>query len=675
VGEGLVVEIVAASLAEDGVATVTFEITDGGGRALDRDGFYTEGAVSLSFILAYLAEDDDGNVGNYVAYTAREVTSATSSDTAIQATSDSGGTYELVDWETGTYEYTFGTVATDPDLSLTHTVAVYATRTYEDVRYVDNVVYHFVPDGGAEPTPREIVTNEACSSCHGELRLHGGARRDVELCITCHSPQSGDPESGNTVDMANMVHRIHMGAELPSTAAGEPYQIVGFRGTVHDYSVIHYPNDVTDCATCHGDAADGARWADNPTTLACTGCHDRTYFTEDAPSEGTGWVEHSAGEAEDGDCAACHDSGSRIAPVTEAHLSLARRDDAPELAFAFDSIEDTGPGEEPTVNFTVTLNGEPYDMLANPLNRMRITWAGPTTDYQQFRTVTVQGSGSSGTLTAVNASAGRFRYVFADGQGIPDGAEGTYGFAVEGRYAGAVGSDFEGAFFDSHNPVAFAAVTDDEPVEREIGVTDALCLDCHGSMGAHGGARRDVAYCAFCHTPTNYGDERAARIEGESYYAHSVSLRTMIHGIHLGGGHSAPYVLGGFPAASPADPDGTQLDFAELVHFPGNIQDCGTCHVGGSEVLPMPAGREPALAAILDCTEDPDDDEDSYCNTIEAEEIVMAPITSVCTSCHDDASTAAHAATNTAPNGAEACVTCHGPGSAADAALYHVVEP
>ena len=67
---------------------------------------------------------------------------------------------------------------------------------------------------------REVVLQAACNKCHDQLSAHGGARRDLQLCITCHSPQSVDPDTGNTVDLSVMVHKIHMGSSLPSVVAG-----------------------------------------------------------------------------------------------------------------------------------------------------------------------------------------------------------------------------------------------------------------------------------------------------------------------------------------------------------------------------------------------------------------------------------------------------------------------
>ena len=117
--------------------------------------------------------------------------------------------------------------------------------------------------------PVRINTNVAA------LNAHGGSRRDIKLCVLCHQPQTTDPDTGNTVDMKVMAHKIHNGDHLPSVLAGKPYQIIGNAQSLHDFSTVAFPQEIRNCATCHeGSVAanKGAQsnvWYTNPSRAAC----------------------------------------------------------------------------------------------------------------------------------------------------------------------------------------------------------------------------------------------------------------------------------------------------------------------------------------------------------------------------------------------------------------------
>ena len=243
---GLVMEITDVVIPADRQAEVTFTLEDPEGLPLDRNGVYTPGPVSTSFIIAYIGAGEEA----YYSYTKRIQTSPITGDSAEQGTSDSGGTY--TELAIGHYVYKFGTVLPEGyDMDVTHTVGSYARRDLTEFdldRYVDNPLYHFVPSGSAMAEPRDIVTTETCNGrCHDPLAIHGGARQEVGLCILCHNPfQDIDPDTGNSVDMPLMVHKIHMGAGLANG-----YNIIGYRQSNHDYSEVIYPAEIIECESCH----------------------------------------------------------------------------------------------------------------------------------------------------------------------------------------------------------------------------------------------------------------------------------------------------------------------------------------------------------------------------------------------------------------------------------------
>ncbi len=67
------------------------------------------------------------------------------------------------------------------------------------------------------------------------------------MCVLCHNPTQGiDPDTGNSVDMPLMIHKIHMGENL-----SEDYTIIGYRQSVHNYNDVVYPAPINECTDCH----------------------------------------------------------------------------------------------------------------------------------------------------------------------------------------------------------------------------------------------------------------------------------------------------------------------------------------------------------------------------------------------------------------------------------------
>ena len=221
---GLNLDIQSVEVSPPSVA-VTFRISDDKEQGLDRLGIMTPGEVSTSFILARIKPGDT----QYTSYATRTATSSITGNSAVQAGTDSGGSYESLG--DGVYKYTLGTpLPGDFEADATHTVGIYARRDLSEFEFdrnafVANALHDFVPSGGEVTQVRDVVSTGACNQCHDPLGLHGGIRRETGLCILCHQPQSSDPDTGNTVDFKVMIHKIHRGAGLPSVEAGTPYQI------------------------------------------------------------------------------------------------------------------------------------------------------------------------------------------------------------------------------------------------------------------------------------------------------------------------------------------------------------------------------------------------------------------------------------------------------------------
>lgn len=664
-GPGLVIDVVDVSADAQGVTRVVFRVTDDDHVPLDMSGRLTAGSVDARFVLAWLEVDMDASRSalEYTAYTTREQTSPITGDTATQASTDQGGTLVVLDVKEGLYEYEFAARVAAERASFTHTLGVYATREATDepgARYVADRIHHFVPAMSPVSTTREIVTTAACATCHTRLQAHGDIRRGVDLCVLCHSSQTSDPDTGNTLAFPVMIHKIHRGEDLPSVQAGGAYRLIGYGQAIHDYSTVAYPQDIERCQTCHVND----RWKTRPRRTACASCHDRTSF-ENPPPEGM--TLHIGGaQASDANCVVCHPADGGVAGVADSHFTPFTDPARPDLELVILGVAHVGG--VPEVTFRVTVNGSGRDIASQPLDRLRATVAGPTSDYAMDWQVTIQGAGAQGTLITEDTAGGVFRYVFPASAALPGDAQGTYAMGLEGYVL------VQGTRYAAFAPVAYLAVTDAVPVARRTVVSADRCNACHGELRAHGDTRTNPAYCVLCHHAGSTNDERVARLEGQAVMAQSLDFKVMIHAIHRGDERESGYVLGGIPGPSPTNPPGTPLDFGEL-RYPADLRACSACHEGSSHALPLDAAVRPSRQELLACVEPPGNDANDYCDTRTSTSLYMPPATAVCTACHDADATVAHAQVMTTSQGVESCHACHGPGSAFDMDIAHRLDP
>jgi len=642
---GLQIKVNSVTIASDGKVTADLFLTDAFDQPIDRLGKTTPGAVSLSYILAWYSP----TTRQYTAFTTRSQTSAATSPhpgvTAIQAGTDSGGT--STDLETGHVKYVFKTtVPAGFDTTKTVTLGIYATRNMLDTvgkNYYANVEYDFRPDGNkVTETWDKINQNTSCQNCHDpKLALHGGARQDVKLCALCHQPQTVDPDTGNTVDLKVMIHKIHDGANLPSVKAGGKYQIIGFSPTPVDFSNVNLPpgQDVRNCVFCHEGSDPKAKpaqndvWLTKPSRLACGSCHDDLNFATGA--------NHAGGiQADDSACASCHvpDSGKEFdASIKGAHVLPAASKQLKGLTATIVQVTNAAPGKKPTVVFALK-NGDGTAVDGSKLGTFAPIMAGPTTSYTTFFRESGVPSATNTNVGVFDATTGTTTYTFTNA--IPATQTGTWAFTADitrnvtlkQNNGKADLTQREAAF----NNITYMAVTGTTVTPRRTSVVLSQCNSCHNALGLHGGQRRNTQECVICHNPTNNDSAQRSAADGQP---ESISFQRLIHRIHRGEELTQDFTVFG---------NGKSRHNYNEVVYPGTIDRCVKCHTTTGYTLPLATGIDSVTTL-----------RDYY--------TPQGPATAACLGCHDNRDAAAHAFLNTttfpgATVPAEACATCHGTG-------------
>ena len=608
---GVVVKIKTANIAKDGTITARFTLADTNGAGLDVDGVQTPGVETLRFVAAYIPNGQS----QYTAYTTSVLRSATNNNPPqTVAGTDTGGKFTLIDAATGTYDYVFGTKAPltfDP--AATHSIGMQAERDlsaygYETV-FTSDDVFTFLPNGSPVTNVRDLINEASCNACHNPLNAHGGPRQKMAYCVLCHTPQSTNPDTLNTVDMKVFIHKLHMGSSLPSVKAGGEYYIF-HRGSKQDYSTVVFPQDIRNCTTCHASGPKQAdNWKLNPSRAVCGSCHDDVNFD-------TGENHVNLPQVSDAQCHNCHTSQQTLefdASIPGAHVVPNNSPSLPGIVMQILNIDTATPGAKPAVTFQVNDKaGNPVDI--SQLTRMRILLSGPNVDYQ------TGAAGIQKTEDASKAPGSNGVYTYQMTNAIPANAAGSYTISLEARNDTTLlpGTMKATPATDSAKPVQKYFSVDNSPtVARRQVVADAKCGACHQNLTfVHGGTRNGTQECVQCHNPTLT----------DSASKQSVNFAWQIHSIHRGENLDNPYILG-------------TTNYQEI-RFPGDLRDCQTCHlpgtyqvdnVGAKAMVMSPGGFMPQTA----------------------------PISAACQGCHDDQATASHALINTSALG-ESCVTCHG---------------
>jgi len=544
-----------------------------------------------------------------------------------------------------------------------------------------NPVFDWVPATGktTDILHYDVAATANCNSCHSQLALHGGGRTEVQYCVTCHNPGSSDANSGNSVDFKVMIHKIHRGADLPSVQAGGSYGIYGFGNTLHDYSAVHFPQDIRNCQLCHAGSATGTasqtltnqgdNWGEYASRAVCGSCHDDVDFSL-----------HYGGQTNDENCMSCHSVNGVAGTIASRHVDPVRQGRA-----AFEgrilAVTNTTQGQFPVVDFAIVnplQNDAPYDILndsAFSAASLTLKLAWSTRDYTN--TGSGQPPASSASMNALTSSVangdGSFRVTFTTA--IPDGsaapgiaASGSGAVVLEGRRlavdVGSAGSpDIQQVPLT--NVVKYFAITDSSPQPRRQVVALDNCLACHGSLSLHGDNRTDnIESCVTCHNPRNTDiGRRTGGPYSDNKTEESIDFKTMIHGIHAAAMRTNPLVVVGF--------GGTEHVFdTSTVHFPGELSNCNACHVNDSYQLPLASG---VLAPAFDTGADVNDP---------ADDRVISTRAAVCSSCHDDSVARTHMEGNGAvfattqsdiDSGVvlEQCDLCHGAGRTNAVDLEH----
>jgi hypothetical protein len=438
-----------------------------------------------------------------------------------------------------------------------------------------------------------------------------------------------------------------------------------------------------------------------------------------SPTLGSCFRKSHPPQSDDAQCATCHPGDAPgLAAVSAVHAILAVVAN-PNLSITNATLSGgSGPSgsfvigtDTPTVSFQLSnASGIVTTLKSDATLSATAIISGPTSNRQRvYGPLTVK---AQGALTFDGAST----YSYTLPSPFPANAQSPYDTTlapqanVPGTYTlwlyvnQTISSDGQSARVAANAVVNFAAVANASSTPAAIQprqvISDAACNACHVNVQAHGGSRQGVgSQCSNCHTQgavdlaagaKGLPCTTSAQCPGAAYAKpwetcqdtngdsvpdtcvvtvdptpnRSIDFGVMLHNIHYDR-LRAGYVEASYLVPSPT---GAYLGYQNAISnfssalLPQDVRNCKTCHqdAGGKCSATSPCGVGQTCSS------------GTCVNTA-----WLAPSTRVCTSCHDDATTAGHAALNTwtdpSGNTVETCDTCHGTDAQFSVANVHQI--
>ena len=583
--------------------------------------------TNVSFAIAKLVPGTNGAPDQWVNYVYRTRAAATPTAgtvytaavnatlatpkfaTALQATTDPKltGVTQLVYNPEGYYSYTFSTNIKDVaktngvvfEPNRTHRVAIQLSYSNAAGAVIKvDPYFDFTVDANGnsvavtDPAKTRKMTDVAsCNGCHEKLALHGGGRVDTQFCVMCHNPGTVDPNSGNVLTLATMVHKIHAGRLLSSQVGvgGENFTV----RTV-DFSEVGFPQDLRNCTVCHSGAnastPQGDNWKTQPSKGACLSCHTSAI--------GTAWNNVHVGIAislngsgslaaslTDAQCVKCHGAGSNVSAENVHWNQVAANAAKYKMNIETVAFNDTADHKARSVTVKYFLsdptNGNAAYNLVTPdcTGTTTITCAG-TTKFGNLRLYLAYQNmvGQLDAVTEYSAGSGANVYAY---KGSNDGSNHyTVNIALPDDTAIAVAKGTARVLSTGQikepllevksqvnaRPAVVPTVlvnTTAQHSYKELALSGTLqprrtivsnekCNVCHGALGTasgsntldnafHSGGRNMVEACVACHDANRVSSTVMTNglALNESY-----QFKRMIHGIHGNSKRTYPFTNG-----------------------------------------------------------------------------------------------------------------------------------